>query len=383
VSDGLALTCAFLAFCGHWLEFGPAWQGLIAAGIALSLLSQYRSPLYLPALALVVCEGVSAGWNQRPLADLLAGPLPFVYFALAGHRRFLSSPAWWRRLQLAATVIGLHALISLLAFRAAGGGHRIRPPIESGWLQALVWPYYAGHYKYGAHAVGLFLNDNMLGLWCVALVPTLLVGRHRLSAAVLMLTTVWTYSRGATLAWMGSWLYLAVGLPPAERRRLALGALLLVAMAAPMATWLDHQRFLNPTRRGIWPAERIINLRRGLHTLATGSLLGSGPGSQGLVDSQLAKTALELGWLGVLAYAGFFWRALSQPAHRPHRAGVIALLLGCLGADLLYSPHLAATLFWLAGQAKTPSEYDELPRPPNPECPASESPATEPEPGPQ
>ena len=67
----------------------------------------------------------------------------------------------------------------------------------------------------------------------------------------------------------------------------------------------------------------------------------------------------------------------------PGGAGVIALLLGCLGADLLYSPHLAATLFWLAGQTKNPTECDEPPRPPNPEFPASEAPATKPESGPQ
>jgi hypothetical protein len=153
----LALIPAFLAGCLHWLP-APAWLShtiLATCLLSLALLSKNRRALWL--WAWVLSEVIS----QVPLA---AGPVPYLYLAL------LNPPEkpLYRILTLLGAFIAIHADISFLAFRMAGGSHGWRPEITQTWLQALVWPYYYGHYPRGAHAIGLFLNDNLLGVWCVA-----------------------------------------------------------------------------------------------------------------------------------------------------------------------------------------------------------------------
>lgn len=319
----------------------------------------------LPVLA-IAAWAAALFWNRshplvRPLvlvcvvnlAGCLAGDLPLTACVLTGAPLTTLcllpiGPALLRAGMWVSGVLAGHALIAFVFFRECGGGHRIRPEIYDPVLRALVWPYYNGHYPRGAHAVGLMLNDNVLGAWCAAWLPLVLIWRWRISTLLLLLCVAWSYSRAAALAFIGSCLYLAAGWKPAVL--LALSPLPL--LYALYATWIDKLRLLRPWDSAV-REDRLYALTRAADQF---SVLGMGPGRAGLVDSQWLKLSLELGTLGLLAYAWLFVEVFRHGKGTPLgtgcRAAVLALLLGSLGSDLFCSPALAPLLFLFCAGAQ-------------------------------
>ena len=351
------LLAAFVAASFHWLpgcDRVTALAVLLLAGWGMLWRRQHR--LFWPVLGVVVVELLSATWNQTELTALIYGPLPLVGLCLLPDG-WLRSSRWLNVACLTSGVIAWHAILCFLAFRGAGGGHLVRPDIDQGWLHWLVWPYYCGHYPRGAHAIGWFLNDNNLGIFCAASLALTLVHREQvgpgsfrrllnLTLGGLFLGVVWSYSRSAMLACFGSLLCLAW-----QRRR----GLLWILVAAPglyalLATGMDWRRV--GTGIGQTLGGRMLHVREAADALMAGRLLGAGPGSAGLVDSQPCRTALELGWLGVIAYTVLFACALRAAQSRPGiQAAMVALLLGAVGCDLLCTPQLAGMLFVMCGLA--------------------------------
>lgn len=328
------LIPALLAASLHWVE-GPQTFILALCLLCLALLSRRRRALWLWAWVLIEAQ---AGVN------LALGAVPLLYLSLLKPNL--------RILPLLGCLIALHANVSFLAFRLAGGSHGWRPEIAQPWLQALVWPYYCGHYPRGAHAIGLFLNDNLLGLWCVAVLALTLelpLRPRLLTATPLLLAIGWSYSRSAYLALAGACLWLAWR----RSKRLLLVPLLIPLLFVPFATGLDHWRFSSDWASTL--GGRAENLQ---HLLAHPSLLGHGP-STGLIDSQWIKTGLELGWLGLLVQLGFCLSAI-RAARPAVQAGLIALVLGGIGCDLWYSPHLAGT-FMLLSTLRDPRPVPDVP----------------------
>ncbi|MFN8607158.1 MAG: hypothetical protein U0931_06480 [Vulcanimicrobiota bacterium] len=334
---------AALAGCFHWIPAAPEIQRWVVVLGWLGLLQQRGRPLFWPAFSLAAVETCSNQFHGLPLENLMRGDLPWLGLApmLAGWQ----SPRrpWYERLFWLGELLSAHAIVSFLAFHWAGGGHRIRPEIDQGWLKALVWPYYCGHYPRGAHAVGIFLNDNNLGLWCLMLFLLGLVQLRR-PGICLGLAVLWSYSRTALVSTLICLIWLVWRW---ERRTLWLLLVLPLGLAA-FPTWLDGQRLLHPLGPVAYPEERVYWGGRALHGLASGSLLGEGPDSAGLVDSQWCKTTVELGWAGLLAWLAFF-ASLARRKSMP--VWLFAWLLGGGGNDLLYSPLLVGTGLTLAGLA--------------------------------
>lgn len=359
----LALSITLTA-CLHWAR-PPAG---LAVALALWLLGLLLAGRGLgPLRALAVVGLTSCLVNSRAPTILVVEGLPCTTLVWLVPRLLLSS-SQARRLALWACAAGgglaLHALLCFACFRAVGGEHRVRPPVSVPGLSGLLWPYYETHYREGAHLVGVFLNDNLFGVWAVALFALSLVlsraerepgvrGLLALGAGLLGLAALWTYSRSACLAATGVLLYLSLRWSP----RVLLVLLLIPLPYLGYATWLDRLRFLHPTDAIVFPAERLEQYRRALSGLASGSCWGLGPGSGGLVDAQWAQIPLELGWAGVAAYVWLFcWMLRPTPATPLAlglRAAILALSLGGIGTDLLESPHMAMTLFGLAGVLET------------------------------
>lgn len=345
----------------HWVPTDTALLNALVLAAYLALFLQAGKPFFWPCLALALTQTASALVHGIPLDSLSEGPLCYLALAPAlsqwpRSERALSS------VLLLGELLALHAVLVFWTFRLVGGGHRVRPELSHPLLQAWLSPYYCGHYPRGAHAIGLFLNDNNLGLWCATLFVVALATERRQSG-LLLLATLWSYSRGAYLGLGGGLLLLAAW----KRRPRLLLSLLAVPLAyCAFATWLDWERLLHPGGAIAFPAERIAWLQRGWQVLASGSLLGCGPGSGGLVDSQWAKTAYELGWSGILAWG--FWAGVTLRRRLPGLTAVLVVMgLGSIGNDILYAPVLVATLFALAGllwQKGSPPTGD-----PNAECP--------------
>lgn len=347
-------AAALLTAALHWMPlehplFGWA-LGCWLAGLALS-----RSPVRWPLVAVTAVWLLSCWWSGRSPAQLVLQSVPLLGVALllaGASRKTVQRLMLWSC--AGAGALALHALLCFWAFRAMGGGHRLRPPLPDTAWRWLVWPYYETHYDTGAHLVGVFLNDNLFGVWAVAFFALSLVlsraqsqtGLRALlsvTAGLLFLAAVWTYSRSALVAVLGALACLAVRWSP----RVLLVLLLVPVLYLSFATWLDRYRFLDPTSEVVYPSWRVEQVRRAARTLASGSLVGVGPGGAGLVDTQWAKIPLELGWLGLLAYGWLAWRTL-RGSHVGLQAAILALWLGGIGTDLLESPHLALTLafFW-------------------------------------
>lgn len=343
------LAAALLAASLHWLE-GGVWLRagtVLLALLGLGLLSNQRGAIW--PWAWVFSQLLSLGWNGGHLAQLVDGPVPFVGLAILPRQCRVP----YRLLVLSGALLAAHAVISFIAFRLAGGAHGWRPELAQGWLRALVWPYYCGHYPRGAHAIGLFLNDNLLGVWCVSMLALALElpGRARIWLGTpLLLAVGWSYSRSAYLALLGAsgWLAWRRG-----GRILLLPALIPLLFLA-FAGGLDHWRFGADWANTL--GGRLQRLQQATALLGSGSLLGTGPGSAGLVDSQWLKSALELGWLGLLVQLGFCLASLGGATDQPGLQGaLIALALGAVGCDLWHSPHLAATFFLLCGHVQQPA----------------------------
>lgn len=350
----LATVClgaaALLTAALHWMPLDHPLLGW-ALGFWLAGLVLSRHAARWPLVAVTLAWLLSCWWSSRLSTQLVVQGVPMLGVALIVLQL---SPRAIQRLMLwscaGAGVLALHALCCFWAFRALGGSHGIRPPL-TGW-RWLVWPYYETHYDIGAHLVGVFLNDNLFGVWAVAFFALSLVlsrahPRIRvllsLGAALLFLAAVWTYSRSAMVAALGVLAYLAVRWSP----RILLVVLLVPLLYLAFATWLDRYRFLDPTSEVVYPSWRVEQVRRAARTLASGSPFGVGPGAAGLVDTQWAKIPLELGWLGLLAYGWLAWRTL-RGTDVGLKAAILAMWLGGIGTDLFESPHLAATLafFW-------------------------------------
>ena len=323
----LLLVPALLAGCFHWIEVDEPLKLLSQALClgALAFLGRDRRALWLWAWV---------GHQWLAGIPLNQGAAPFLYLAL------LRPPARfvYRLLTLLGALIASHAVVSFLAFRLAGGFHGWRPEVKDPWLQALVWPYYCGHYPRGAHAIGFFLNDNLLGLWCVAMLCLSLEvpGRLRLLCVPpLLLAVGWSYSRSAYLALAGACGSLAIR----KNRYLLLVPTLIPLLFLPFATGLDRWRFSSD-----WTSTLVGRAERLHQFLAEGSFWGGGP--VGLVDSQWLKTGLEQGWSGLLIQLGFCFSVVRR-ARPGVQAALLALLLGGVGCDLWDSPHLAATFMLL------------------------------------
>lgn len=359
----LALTLsALLTFALHWGAPDSGWLNvaliLWLVGLALSL----REAMTRPLLALALTGFLSCWWNHCPPSSLVLQCFPLSGLALVTHS-LLTSERVIYRVSLWATsgaaTLAAHAIACFWAFRAIGGGHRVRPPVTPGQMW-LVWPYYDTHYPRGAHLVGIFLNDNLFGIWAVAFfglsvvltahaqTPTL---KKLLSASAVLLifAAVWTYSRSAGVAALGVIVYLAARWKPRVLAWLVLVPILYLCFA----TWLDKLRFEAPTDQKVYPSERIVQVEKAGATLASGSLVGIGPGNGGLVDTQWAKIPLELGWLGIAAY-GWLAFAMLRPGPRGPlaiglQASLVAFWLGGIGTDVFESPHLAGTFYALWG----------------------------------
>ena len=313
----MILLLSLAALLSAWCRWMPApsilaWLslGLWLVGMALAR----RSRLWPPLACLALLQLASGATLTAPLAGL----------ALVAEKLPRPNLRW---VALVAGLLAFHALFAFLAFRALGGYHCFRP-LAGPWMP-LVWPYYTEQYPVGAHAVGLFLNDNALGVWAVAMLA-LTLGLSPWLTALLFLTAVWSYSRSAFLALLAVTLYL--------RPRALAWLLLIPILYLSLATYRDHERLQVPMDR-VYQAQ---------HALSTLSLTGHGP--VGLVDSQPCKTLREVGLLGLAAYAWFFTLVLRGPRNA-YKAAVLALLVASLGSDLFGWPHLGALLFLLAGWA--------------------------------
>ncbi len=344
-------AAALLTAALHWMPLDhPLLSWALGCWLAGLLCS--RSPQRWPLVAVTAVWLLSCWWNGRQPTQLVLQAVPMLGVALL---IVSARPSSVHRLLLwacaGAGALALHALLCFWAFRAIGGSHGLRPPLPDAAWSWLVWPYYETHYDTGAHLVGVFLNDNLFGVWAVAFFAlSLVLSRTEtqrallsLAAACLFLAAVWTYSRSATVAALGALAYLAARWSP----RILLVLLLVPLLYLSFATWLDRYRFLDPTSEVVYPSWRVEQVRRAARTLASGSLVGVGPGAAGLVDTQWAKIPLELGWLGLLAYGWLAWRTL-RGSHVGLKAALLALWLGGIGTDLLESPHLGLTLafFW-------------------------------------
>lgn len=342
----LLLAAAVLSGLCRWLLLPAPWPDLCLAAWFLGLVLSLKAPLGGPLLAIAATTTLSAIHNGLPpsMAAVNGHPITALIIALA-----VPSLKVLRFGALVSAGLGLHAIISFLFFRALGGGLRVRPEVLDPTLQAILWPYYCGHYPRGGHLIGLFLNDNAMGNWSAAwLVLTLAYLKPKKPmaavAAILLLCVAWSYSRSAYMALLCSLAYLAWSSNPRW---------LLLLFPLPALFWLygngfEQLRFFSPAHPLVIDSRWLRWVQAG-QTLQSGSPLGIGPGQAGLVDSQWPKIAIELGWLGSLAYLWLITSVLRQPKKssvaKGLKAAIVALLVASLGSDLFNSPHMAFALW--------------------------------------
>ncbi|MBI3926572.1 MAG: hypothetical protein HY319_13610 [Armatimonadetes bacterium] len=369
---GLVLGTVWHELLVDWVPALGAWDEAVLLGMVLVLVFFRRVPcrtvsLGLPLAAYASIAFGSAVWNGLPLG-LLRHTLIYMIAALAASqleretvRRLL------RVLVLVGAAAASYGIVSFVCFRILTGGDPTRPALSNPVEVFLLYPYYNGAYPRGWRLVGTFFNDNYFGVWCVALAALGLMllrqerGRARLglglASALLFCASCWTYSRSATLALVAASVYLAWRL--SRKVLVVLGLTVLVSV--PWMTWRDSHRYTHLTETA---GGRLQSVQRAVDTLTGPSmLLGHGPGSRGLADVQYAKTAYELGWLGLLGLAWLLacalrpaFRGLSpseKPEDRECRLGlgaaILALLAGGCGGDIFEIPQIAITLWSLCG----------------------------------
>ncbi|MHB2016630.1 MAG: hypothetical protein ACYCW6_06750 [Candidatus Xenobia bacterium] len=311
----------------YWLLRRRLTAALILTCVAVQVLSEVHSgrPLFL-------VEGLGSSGLLLLLEDApVAKVRPRIGVFLVG----------------AGFVLAVHAIVGFILYRLWG------PLPSHPWMALWLYPYNSGVLVPSWRLCGLFMNENLFGIWCASLIPIVLqtVGESTrpwekrfcwLTLGLLIACCCWSYSRMVAI------LLTVVLLLHARRYPREVAAIALAAPLLAMAFWtrMDQMRFLHPLAPGFYPSDRIASWAMAWETLAHGSLLGTGPGSGGLRDAQFAKLIVETGWLGLAAWASLLgWLLHGKRDDNAFRLAAIVVLIGGASADLLESPHIALVLW--------------------------------------
>lgn len=368
-----------------WTRFSPASDFaalVLGGGFLLWLLrpgkDRTHPPFALPLVCFWAVSLLSALVNRVPFHTAMEGlreALPWTVTALLAERvcRPRDVPRFLWVMAAAAGLLSLYGVVSYVAYWRAGGPYGMGPawpssPVE----QFLLYPYFTAAFAGSWRLPATFLNENYFGVWLSLLAPvvfTLFLTTPRrparylaLAAATLMMAALaWTYSRTALLALGVAFAFYAWRGTPR-----ILFLLLPLALAVPcFLQRSDVRRFTNV---GATEGGRLASMRRSTEVLARNPLLGAGPGTRGMADSNYAKIAYETGLLGLGCWAWLIGTALAPALRRRPGANRLVLVSGSaavaavaaagISSDVWEAPQVALYAWTLAGlvhAAKAPS----------------------------